>query len=71
MSNNGLVNGALLQCPVCKGELCIRLARGRKLGKLFVMVVCPMDGRHFRGFITDQPYVVDILSRLEDRRGTS
>jgi len=70
MSNNGLANGALPQCPVCKGELCIRLARGRKSGKPSIMVVCPQDGRHFRGFITDRPYVADVLSRLEDRRGS-
>ena len=70
MSNNNLVNGALLQCPVCKGELHIRLAQGRKSGKPSIMVICPSDGRHFRGFITDQPYVADILSRLEDRRGS-
>ena len=71
MSGNGLANGALLQCPVCKGELCIRLAQGRKSGKPSIMVICPSDGRHFRGFITHQPYVADILSILEDRRGST
>lgn len=69
MINNKVGNRALLQCPVCKGELCIRLARGRKSGKPSVMLICPINGRHFRGFITDQSYVTGILSRLEALSG--
>ena len=44
------------------------MARGRKSGKPFVMLVCGRDGRHFRGFITDQTYVGEILARLEGLR---
>ena len=29
------------------------------------MFICPHDGRHFRGFITDQNYVAGVLARLE------
>jgi hypothetical protein len=43
----------------------LRTARGRKSGKVFLMLVCPQDGRHFRGFINDQGYVKQVLARLE------
>ena len=36
--------------PVCQLDLSVRPIRGRKLGKPFLMFVCPQDGRHFRGF---------------------
>lgn len=52
-------------CPICKCPLSIRLARGRRSGKPFVMLLCPADGRHFRGFISHQPYVRELLDRLE------
>jgi hypothetical protein len=29
------------------------------------MLICPADGRHFRGFINDQSYVKQVLARLE------
>ena len=40
---------------------------GRKSGKAFLMLVCPVDGRHFRGFITDRTYVRQVMSRLEEK----
>ncbi|MFQ6029041.1 MAG: hypothetical protein ACE5Q6_16295 [Dehalococcoidia bacterium] len=52
-------------CLVCQGPLSLRLARGRKSGKPFLMLVCPRDGRHFRGFVNDQAYVAGVLERLE------
>ena len=54
-----------IPCLVCKGPLTVRLARGRRSGKPFVMLVCGRDGRHFRGFINDQGYVGQVLDRLE------
>ena len=51
------------ECPVCHLTLSVRLARGRKSGKPFVMLVCPQDGRHFRAFITHRPYVREVLER--------
>jgi hypothetical protein len=56
-----------IRCLVCGGQLALRTARGRKSGKTFLMLVCPRDGRHFRGFITDRKYVGEVLSRLEGR----
>ena len=50
---------------VCRKSLALRLAKGRKSGKPFIMLICPVDGRHFRGFITDQTYVGGVLSLLE------
>ena len=52
-------------CPVCRQPLALRLARGRKSGKTFLMLVCGRDGRHFRGFISDRAFVEGVLSRLE------
>ena len=54
-----------IPCLVCDASLKVRLARGRKSGKPFVMLICPRDGRHFRGFVTSQPYVKEVLARLE------
>ena len=52
-------------CPICGTPLSIRLARGRKSGKAFVMLMCARDGRHFRGFINDRSYVEKVLNSLE------
>ncbi len=57
-----------IPCLICGDPLTVRTARGRKSGKPFVMLVCGRDGRHFRGFITDQTYVGEILARLERLR---
>ena len=54
-----------IPCIVCGAGLTLRTARGRKSGKCFLMLVCPQDGRHFRGFINDQDYVKEVLARLE------
>ena len=52
-------------CLICRQPLAIRPSRGRKSGKPSLMVICPADGRHFRGFINDQAYVQEVLARLE------
>ena len=54
-------------CPVCRVPLTVRLARGRKSGKPFLMLLCGQDGRHFRAFINDQKYVAEVLEQLEDK----
>ncbi len=51
-----------IKCPICGNNLSIRMAKGRKSNKPFIMLVCQQDGRHFRGFITDQQYVKTVLS---------
>ncbi len=55
-------------CPVCGQPLSFRLARGRKSGKPFIQLVCAQDGRHFRGFIGDKPYIDKVLNQLEDHQ---
>ncbi|MFC2000143.1 hypothetical protein ACFLXE_05240 [Chloroflexota bacterium] len=54
------------RCLICNGPLSIQLARGRKSGKPFVMLICQQDGRHFRAFVNHQPYVRQVLDHLED-----
>ena len=54
-----------IPCLICGQALDLRTARGRRSGKPFIMLICPIDGRHFRGFITDQTYVTQVLARLE------
>lgn len=56
-----------IPCLVCGQHLTIRLAKGRKSQKTFLMLVCSQDGRHFRGFINDREYVDKVLARLEDQ----
>ena len=53
-------------CLVCREPLAVRLARGRKSGKPFVMLICSRDGRHFRAFINDQEYVSRVLESAEE-----
>ena len=55
-------------CPVCSIPLQVRPTRGRKSGKPSIMFVCPQDGRHFRGFITYQPYVLQVLELAESKQ---
>ncbi len=50
-----------INCPICSHALSVRAAKGRKSNKPFIMLVCQKDGRHFRGFITDQQYVKKVL----------
>jgi uncharacterized protein YbaR (Trm112 family) len=59
------ISSLQLPCPLCQQPLALRLARGRKSGKPFIMLICPQDGRHFRAFINDQVYVRQVLEKLE------
>ena len=55
-------------CPVCGVSLSFRLAHSRrKTAKPFVMIVCPVDGRHMRGFIGDRQFVSSVVSKLESK----
>ncbi len=60
-------NGEGIPCMVCREPLIVRLARGRKSGKPFVMLLCAQDGRHFRAFINDREYVSGVLERVEGK----
>ena len=55
-----------IPCLVCKEPLRVKLARGRKSGKPFVMLICSKDGRHFRAFVNDQEYVSRVLESVGD-----
>ncbi len=62
------MNNAMPLCLICKSKLSIRLARGRKSNKPFLMLMCPKDGRHFRAFISHKPYVEKVLESLEQKQ---
>lgn len=55
------------RCIVCGDPLDLRPTQGRRSRKPSLMFVCPEDGRHFRAFVTFQPFVEAVLSRLEGR----
>lgn len=61
------MNSAL--CPVCTSPLDIRPSRGRRSGKPFLMLICPHNGRHFRGFITDPTFVRSVTELGTDAEG--
>ncbi len=54
-------------CPICSNQLSVRIAKGRKSNKPFIMLKCDKDGRHFRGFITDQGYVSKVFKDIESQ----
>ncbi len=56
-----------IPCLNCREPLSVRLVRGRKSGKPFVMMVCSQNGRHFRAFINDQAYVKGVVEGLEGK----
>ena len=58
-------------CLICGEPLDLRQTQGRRSRKPSVMFVCPADGRHFRAFVTYQPYVEAVLARLEDHTPVS
>ncbi|HZA21349.1 MAG TPA: hypothetical protein VFA32_01880 [Dehalococcoidia bacterium] len=60
-----MISSPGIPCIVCGTSLTLRTARGRKSGKVFLMLVCPADGRHLRAFINDETYVRQVLARLE------
>ena len=57
-------------CPVCSRPLSITAIKGRKSKKPFIMLKCDQDGRHFRGFITDQEYVKRVLNSTIKETGS-
>jgi hypothetical protein len=61
-------------CPVCTTPLTLSPAHSRKskAPKVFLMMVCPEDGRHFRGFINDPGFVNRVVTeaRIPIRGGT-
>ena len=60
-----MTSSADFPCLVCNGPLELRIAHGRKSNKPFLLLVCPVDGRHSRGFIADKEYVRGVIRRAE------
>ena len=56
-----------VRCPVCAVALKLTTARSRKakIPRTFLMLACPEDGRHFRGFISDRDFVQRTLDAAE------
>ncbi len=57
-------------CPVCFNPLLVKIVHGRKSNKPFIMLKCAADGRHFRGFITEQTYVGRVLNEIARGAGS-
>lgn len=55
----------LPSCPICHQPLSVRLTKGRKSKKPFLMLICPVDGRHFRGFIGDRGFINQSIDQVE------
>ena len=54
-----------VKCPVCGIGLVLSPARSRKAKKpkTSLMLKCPINGRHFRGFIHDSKFVDGVMER--------
>ena len=57
----------MLTCFVCKGQLEVRKAAGRKSGKPFLFLKCAADGRHFRGFVYDPAFIARLTRGSESQ----
>ena len=53
---------------MCGLRLSLSLAKGRKSGKHSIMLKCPCDGKHFRGFIADRSYVDEVIARMDGKK---
>ena len=58
-----------IPCVVCGGGLKVTISASRKAKrkKTFVMLVCPIDGRHFRAFIGDREYVRRLVDQQAEK----
>ena len=56
-----------VRCPICSVTLKLTTATSRKskTPRTFLMLACPKDGRHFRGFISDRDFVQRTLDAAE------
>jgi len=53
-----------VNCPVCEEALRVTITKSSR-GKAALMMFCPRDGRHFRAFVNDRPFVAKVLASLE------
>lgn len=63
------MTSADLNCPVCGGSLAFKLAHSKRTAKVFVMMMCPVNGKHLRAFISDKGFVDSALAKLEEKTG--
>ena len=52
------------ECPVCSESLSMEARQNPRNNRVFLMLVCPADGAHFRAFINDRDYVAETIKRL-------
>ena len=50
-----------LTCPICGALMEVLPAKSAKSGKPYIQLKCPVDARHFRGFIHDREFVETVL----------
>ena len=51
-------------CLICGTSLKVALTTSKK-GKVAVGLSCPVDGRHFRGFVNDRDYVTRTIQATQ------
>lgn len=54
-----------IKCPVCRNGMEFREARNKRSGKPSIQLLCPVDPRHFRGFINDRDFVAQVIGHTE------
>ena len=54
-----------IECMVCGSGLKVTTGQSRKSKnpKKFIALACPINGRHFRGFIADQDFVAGVIEK--------
>lgn len=55
-----------VNCPVCKHKLDIGLRQNERNERFYLMMVCPVDGAHFRAFINDRDYVAKAVKGVQE-----
>lgn len=64
-----------MRCPVCGAELGSIFTKSQRSNRQAVMLMCPVDARHFRGFVNDPKWVSEAVAcgdpelLLKERRG--
>lgn len=55
-----------VNCPVCSHRLDMGPRENARNGRIFLMLVCPEDGAHFRAFINDRDYVGKVVKGMQE-----
>ena len=51
-----------MRCPVCGAKVAAQYTRQGRRFKAGLMLVCPDDSRHFRGFVNDPAFLENSSS---------